>query len=136
MTNNTWTEFCLCRKRCSNMLNHYSISFSSEFLWFTCLKSLCHPGRKYNRYGEIEVFIFIFFKLVTLEEKMTLYFVTQTGAKQHMALLTELQNQNWQILEEKKFAIVKTDIPVLATWAFLVSSRYCSAVPKVQLTLV
>lgn len=37
---------------------------------------------------------YFFFKLVTLEEKMTLYFVTQTGGKQHMALLTELQNQN------------------------------------------
>ena len=69
-------------------------SFSSQFLGFICFKRLCHSGRKYNRYREIEAFIFIFFKLVTLEEKMTLYFVTQTGGKQHMALLTELENQN------------------------------------------
>ena len=111
-------------------------SFSSQFLGFTCFKSLCHSGRKYNRYREIEAFIFIFFKLFTLEEKMTLYFVTQTGGKQHMALLTDLENQNWQILEEKKLTFAKWGISVLATWSFLVSSCCCSASPTVQLTLV
>lgn len=71
------------------------------------------PDRKSNRYGEIELwvcfFVLFFFKLVTLEEKMTLYFVTQTGDKQHMALLTELQNQNWQILEEMKLNLQSQD---------------------------
>lgn len=41
----------------------------------------------------MEAFIFTFFKLVTLEEKMTLYFVTQTGGKQHMALLTAAKSK-------------------------------------------
>lgn len=105
-------------------------------LRFTCFKSLCHPGRKYNIYGELEGFISIFFKLVTLEEKITLYFVTQTGGKQHMALLTELQNQNWQILEEKKLTIAKSGIAMCTSWAFLVSSCCFLAAPRVWLTIV
>lgn len=31
-------------------------------LRFTCFKSLCHPGRKYNISGELEGFISIFFQ--------------------------------------------------------------------------
>lgn len=110
-------------------------SFSSQFLWFTCFKSLCHSGRKYNRYGEIEAFILFFFQTCHLGREND-YFVTQTGGKQHMALLTELQNQNWQILEEKKLSIAKWGFFVLTTWSFLVSSCCCSASPTVQLKLV
>lgn len=132
---NIWVELCSSRRRCYNMLSHYNISFL-HFLWFICFKSLCHPGRKYNRYGEIEVFIFIFFKLVTLEEKITLYFVTQTGGKQHMALLTELQNQNWQIQEEKKLTTAKSDTDAHPAWAVLDSLLPLLTAPKGQLTLV
>lgn len=101
-----------------------------QFLWITYCKSLCHLGRKYNRHGEIEVFIFIFFNLVPLEEKMALYFVTQILGKQHMASLTEPQNQNWQILEEKKLTIAKSGIAVHAAWTALYPPAAAQKLPR------
>lgn len=81
-------------------------------------------------------FYFYFFQAHHLGDKMTLYFVTQTEGKLNIALLTELQNQNWQILEEHKLTIAKLSSVVHAAWAFLVFSHCCSAAPTVQLTLV
>lgn len=66
----------------------------------------------------------------------SLYFAEQTGGKQHMPLLTELQNQNWQILEEEA-TIIKPGTTANAT---LTSSAdtccCCSTAPEAQVTLL
>lgn len=60
-------------------------------------------------------------------ENDSFYFAEQTGGKQHMPLLTELQNQNWQIQEEEA-AIIKPDTTKNATLTF--SASTCTTSPK------